>query len=119
MPCGYKTILVIKNFVADEVNMENIENLTSLEAAVDKLLNAVGEMKQEKQALKARLDGKEREVERLTRQMQVLQGERTQIEKRVNGLLNSIEKWEELNESAETAESTEAPESATVEKTLF
>ncbi|MCA1764972.1 MAG: cell division protein ZapB [Desulfobulbaceae bacterium] len=96
--------------------MENIENLTRLEAAVEKLLNTVSEMKQEKLAFKARLASKEQEIETLGRELQAFQGERSKIENKVNGLLNAIEKWENLNGSAE---SSGADEAATVEKTLF
>ena len=96
--------------------MENVENLAQLEAAVDKLLTAINEMKQEKLVLKARLDSRDQEIVSLKQQLQVLQGERSQIEQRVIGLLGSIDKWEKLNESSDVAE-----ESGTVAegKTLF
>ena len=96
--------------------MENVENLAQLESAVDKLLTAINEMKQEKLVLKARLDSRDQEIVSLKQQLQVLQGERSQIEQRVSGLLGSIDKWEKLNESSDVAE-----ESGTVAegKTLF
>ena len=96
--------------------MENVENLAQLEAAVDKLLTAINEMKQEKLVLRARLDSRDQEIVSLKQQLQVLQGERSQIEQRVSGLLGSIDKWEKLNESSDVAE-----ESGTVDegKTLF
>ncbi|MDF1577990.1 MAG: cell division protein ZapB [Desulfobulbales bacterium] len=96
--------------------MENNDNLSRLEGAVEKLLNTVAATTQENQALKARLADKDREIAGLGQQLRTLQGERSQIENRVNGLLDSIEKWEEANESAESAE---GPGPATVEKTLF
>ena len=96
--------------------MENVENLAQLEAAVDKLLTAINEMKQEKLVLRARLDSRDQEIVSLKQQLRVLQGERSQIEQRVSGLLGSIDKWEKLNESSDVAE-----ESGTVAegKTLF
>ncbi|MFO7605511.1 MAG: hypothetical protein R6W72_04340 [Desulfurivibrionaceae bacterium] len=96
--------------------MENIENLTRLEAAVEKLLNTVIEMKQEKLAFEASLASKEQEIETLSQELQAFQVERSKIENKVNGLLNAIEKWENLNGSAE---SSGVDEASTVEKTLF
>jgi chromosome segregation ATPase len=96
--------------------MENIENLTQLEAAVDKLLNAVHEMKREKLVLHARLESSGQEIVTLKQQIQVLQGERGQIEQRVNSLLGSIDRWERVHESgAVTAEAGSGAEG----KTLF
>jgi len=96
--------------------MEDIKNLAHLEAAVDKLLNAVTELKREKLELKAGLDIKDQEIEKLTRQLQTFQGERSQIEKRVNGLISAIDKWEKLNYSAGPVRK---GETGTEEKTLF
>ena len=96
--------------------MENIENLAQLEAAVDKLLTAINEIKQEKLLLKDRLDGRDQEIVNLKEQLQVLQRERSQIGQRVNNLLGSIDKWEKLNE---TAGATEESGAGTKEKTLF
>lgn len=77
--------------------MENIESLAHLEMAVDKLLKVVKEMKQEKLVLKERVANKTQEIEGLKRDLQTLQSERIQIDQRVSGLLDSIDKWEELN----------------------
>jgi chromosome segregation ATPase len=87
----------------DGLKMENIENLTQLEAAVDKLLKAVHEMKQEKLVLHARLESMGQEIAKLSEQILLLRGERGQIEQRVNSLLGSIDKWEKLQESSEVS----------------
>ena len=84
--------------------MENIENLALLEAAVDKLLTAINEIKQEKLLLKDRLDGRDQEIATLKEQLQDLQRERSQIGQRVNSLLNSIDKWEKLTETVDVVE---------------
>ena len=84
--------------------MENIENLALLEAAVDKLLTAINEIKQEKLLLKDRLDGRDQEIVTLKEQLQDLQSERSQIGQRVNSLLNSIDKWEKLTETVDVVE---------------
>jgi prefoldin subunit 5 len=94
--------------------MENIENLAQLEAAVDKLLTAINEIKQEKILLEDRLAGRDQEIVKLKEQLQVLQSERSQIGQRVNSLLSSIDKWEKSNETVAVAE-----ESGMKEKTLF
>jgi septal ring factor EnvC (AmiA/AmiB activator) len=96
--------------------MENIENLAMLEAAVDKLLHAINEMKQEKLEFTAQLDRKNQEITDLQQQLQIFQSERTQIEQRVTGLLGSIEKWEKLNEPPAVVEKSGAD---VEEKTLF
>ena len=84
--------------------MENIENLALLEAAVDKLLTAINEIKQEKLLLKDRLDGRDQEIATLKGQLQDLQRERSQIGQRVNSLLNAIDKWEKLTETVDVVE---------------
>jgi len=86
------------------MTMENIENLALLEAAVDKLLTAINEIKQEKLLLKDRLDGRDQEIVTLKEQLQDLQSERSQIGQRVNSLLNSIDKWEKLTETVDVVE---------------
>ena len=96
--------------------MENIENLAQLEAAVDKLLAAIKEIKQEKLLLKDRLAGRDQEIVSLKEQLQVLQSERSQIGQRVNSLLSSIDKWEKLNETVAVGEE---PGAGAEEKTLF
>ncbi len=84
--------------------MENIENLALLEAAVDKLLTAINEIKQEKILLTERLEGRDQEIITLKGQLQDLQRERSQIGQRVNSLLNSIDKWEKLTETVDVVE---------------
>jgi chromosome segregation ATPase len=96
--------------------MENVENLAQLESAVDKLLTAINEMKQEKLVLRARLDSRDQEIVSLKQQLQVLQDERSQVEQRVSGLLSSIDKWEKLIESSDVAEESETEAEG---KTLF
>ncbi|MEN8136298.1 MAG: hypothetical protein ABFS18_12310 [Thermodesulfobacteriota bacterium] len=96
--------------------MENIENLALLEAAVDKLLTVVGEVKQEKQLLVERLAGRDQEIVSLKEQLHVLQSERSQIGQRVNGLLSSIAKWEQSNETVAVVEESGG---GAKEKTLF
>jgi len=100
----------------DGNSMEDIKNMVQLEAAVDKLLNAINEMRQEKLVLEARLESKDQDIVTLKQQLQMLHGERSQIDQRVTGLLGSIEKWEKLNESTDVVDESEV---AIEEKTLF
>lgn len=96
--------------------MDNVENLSQLEVAIDKLLQSLNEMKQEKIVLTARLGSKDQEIISLKQQLQVFQDERSDIEQRVNGLLGSIDKWEKLNEAGDVVEKSEPVEEV---KTLF
>lgn len=96
--------------------MENIESLTRLEGAVEKLLATVSEINQEKLLLKDRLDGRDQEIASLKEQLQVLQNERSQVGQRVDNLLGAIDKWEKLNDAAVVGGE---PVTAVQEKTLF
>jgi len=74
--------------------MEQVENLARLEEAIDKLLIALQEMKNEKGQLEVRLEEKEQEAFELKQQLETLQSERSRIHQRVAGLITSIDKWE-------------------------
>lgn len=100
----------------DGMRMDNIGNLTQLEVVVDRLLNGVTGIKQENLLLKASLDTREHEILNLKQQLQMLQGERSQIEQRITVLLNSIDKWEKL---IETPVESVKPTAGVAEKTLF
>lgn len=79
--------------------MAGLENLTLLEMAVDKLVLGMQEIKQKKLVLQASLESRDLEIKNLKEQLQVLQGERVQIDQRISSLLSSIEKWEKLTEA--------------------
>ncbi|NTV14622.1 MAG: DUF904 domain-containing protein [Desulfobulbaceae bacterium] len=74
--------------------MEQVENLARLEEALDKLLGAMQEMKDEKIQLEAQLEEKEQEAFELKQQLETMQSERSRIHQRVAGLITSIDKWE-------------------------
>jgi len=78
--------------------MEQVENLARLEEAIDKLLDAMQEMKNEKIQLEARLEEKEHEAFELKQQLETLQSERSRIHQRVAGLITSIDKWEKTTD---------------------
>ncbi len=83
--------------------MEQAENLATLEEAIDKLLGAMQEMKNEKMQVEARLEEKEQEAFELKQQLETLQSERSRIHQRVAGLITSIDKWEKTTEVKHSA----------------
>ena len=96
--------------------MENIDNLNLLEKAIEKLMHSVGGMKKEKLVLEARVESRDQEISSLKKEVEALQQERGQVQKRVSRLLSSIEKWEKLSE---TLEESEPQKKGIEEKTLF
>jgi len=74
--------------------MEHVENLARLEEAIDNLLAAMQELKDEKAQVETRLEEKEQEAFELKQQLETLQSERSRIHQRVAGLITSIDKWE-------------------------
>jgi predicted nuclease with TOPRIM domain len=98
--------------------MDSIESLVHLEKVVEKMMATLKEMRQEKLVLEARVESRDQEIATLKEQLEALQGERSQIQQRVTGLISSIEKWEKLNESKNGADS-ETSGSKVEEKTLF
>jgi len=97
--------------------MEQIENLTQLEVAVDKLLVSMNEIRQDKLLAEARLEEKDKEIADLKEQLEGLENERNQIHQRVSDLIGSIDKWEKMNESQSGAKQADSPRAE--EKTLF
>ena len=96
--------------------MENIGNLEHLEKAVDNILRDLKELKLENLSLADRVASRDQEISTLKEKLEGLQGERNQIHQRVAGLINSIDKWEKLNESQPVPEATGA---GVEEKKLF
>ena len=79
--------------------MDNVGSLEYLEEIVERLLTSMKSLKQDNLVLQARVESRDQELASLKDQLDSLQGERGQIQKRITGLIESIEKWEKLNES--------------------
>ena len=98
--------------------MDSNESLEYLEEIVEKLLTAMKSLKQDKLVLQARIESRDQEIVSLKEQLDSLQGERGQIQKRITGLIESIEKWEKMNE-ANKDDAVEPPDTKIEEKKLF
>ena len=77
-------------------------------------INTVNEMKLEKLELTKKLDSRDQEIAIVKQQLQVLQGERSQIEQRVTSLLSSIDNWEKLNDTPDVVVESKSGEGNTL-----
>ncbi|MBU0673468.1 MAG: hypothetical protein KJ950_02345 [Proteobacteria bacterium] len=74
--------------------MEQIDDLVRLEGAVEKLIAALDELHHEKTKLEMMVEEKRNENEELRRVVDSLQGERSKVQQKVSGLIDSIDRWE-------------------------
>ena len=75
--------------------MENNAELVRLEQFVDKLVSKYKKLQEMYGGLEAKLEAREAECAQLKSQLEELRSERSQVGKKVAGLIDRIEKWEE------------------------
>lgn len=96
--------------------MENTK-LTKLEEVVDKLIEQLKGLKNDKKMLQTTLQTREDEIKVLETQVVELNDKQDKISERVDNLINSIEDWESSSESApveepEGSDAGEAPDNS-------
>jgi predicted nuclease with TOPRIM domain len=85
--------------------MENSEDLGRLEQFVERLLASHNQLKNENQEIKALLQQKEQEISELKETNKGLQENKSVMHDRVTGLLDKIDEWEKVFESAGAGQS--------------
>ncbi|MEW6428483.1 MAG: hypothetical protein AB1568_10655 [Thermodesulfobacteriota bacterium] len=76
------------------------EDLARLEGFVEKLLQQVDLLKQQKGDLEARLQQREAEILDLRNQQDSLKEERSEVHQRVSRIIGAIEEWEQQEDTA-------------------
>jgi len=94
--------------------MDHQGDLGRLEAIIEKLLVSFGELKKENRAVAAKLAEREQELAALGEENQALKEEKGQVYQRVAGLIDSIEKWEDLESIPDGGEDPAKDKSSTV-----
>ncbi len=84
--------------------MENTK-LTKLEEVVDKLIEQLKGLKNDKKMLQTTIHTREDEIKALETQVAELNDKQDKISERVDNLINSIEDWENSPESTPVEES--------------
>ena len=84
--------------------MENSEDLGRLEQFVERLLASHNQLKSENHEIKALLQQKEQEILELKEMKKGLQEDRSVMHDRVSGLIDRIDEWEKVFESAGTGQ---------------
>jgi predicted nuclease with TOPRIM domain len=74
--------------------MIETEDLGRLESVVEKLLTDFNNLKKENSELEELLEQQQGEINKLQATLDEVQSDRTQVQQRVSGILNSIEQWE-------------------------
>ena len=76
------------------------EEFNRLEAVVEKLLESYSALKQKQEVLEASLEQKNQELLELRQSVGKHRDEKSQIHKRLTGLIDVVEKWEKLVEES-------------------
>ena len=95
----------------DFFSMEHNENLVRLEQFVEKLIDNLNQLKNEKSELVAQLQEKQQEIVELQEAAKSLQEDRSVMHNQVTGLIDRIGEWEKILDNEGDGQNSDSGES--------